>query len=104
MKKLIFVALLVLIIQKWDVITAKPITPNSQVELYTTSWCQYCKKARGFLQDKGVKYTEYDIEKSAIGRHKYNQIGGSGIPVLVINGEIIRGYDSTKILKALTKT
>jgi len=104
MKKWIFVAVLILIIQKWDVITAKPINPNTQVVLYATSWCKYCKKARRLLDDNGVKYIEYDIEASHEGLEKYNKIGGKGIPVLVIDGVVLNGYNPEKILSFLRKT
>ena len=104
MKKWIFAIIIIVVIQKWDVITAKPINPNSQVVLYATSWCKYCKKARVLLEEYDVKYVEYDIEKSQEGADKYNKIGGKGIPVLVINGVVVNGFNAKKILNLLRKT
>ena len=35
-----------------------------KVELYTTSWCPWCKKARAFFRSRGIPFVEYDIEKT----------------------------------------
>ena len=64
-----------------------------QVELYVTSWCPYCKKARAFFQARGIPFTEYDIEKDAeAARRKKSLDSKNGIPFAVINGHPIHGY------------
>ena len=30
--------------------------------LYTTSWCPFCRRAKALLTEKGVQWTEHDIE------------------------------------------
>ncbi|MDO3381542.1 glutaredoxin family protein [Gilvimarinus algae] len=68
------------------------------VVLYATAWCGYCKKTRELLRQKGIPYTEYDIEKSSKGKRDYEQLNGRGVPLLVINGEVVRGYNPNAIL------
>ncbi len=64
-----------------------------QVELYVTSWCPYCKKARAFFQERGIPITEYDIEKDPeAARRKDDLDPRRGIPFAVINGHRIHGY------------
>ena len=36
---------------------------ENQVELYVTSWCPYCHKAKEFFDSRGINYTAYDIEE-----------------------------------------
>ena len=72
---------------------------GNRVVLYATSWCGYCKKTRALLRDNRISFTEYDIESSSKGRDEYNQLNGDGVPLLIMDGEIIRGYDPRKILK-----
>ncbi len=74
-------------------------TSAGQVILYSTTWCGYCKKTRNLLIKNGIPFTEYDVEKSPIGKQQYNAIGGGGVPILKINGTIVRGYNKDKILK-----
>jgi mycoredoxin len=72
---------------------------ENEVVLYATAWCGYCKKTRALLKKHGIAYTEYDIEKSAQGREEYDQLNGKGVPLLVINGKVVRGYDPNQILR-----
>lgn len=71
------------------------------VVLYATSWCGYCKKTRDFFKENNIAYVEYDIEESAEGKAQYDQLNGSGIPLIVIRGEVIRGYDPSVFKSAL---
>jgi mycoredoxin len=63
------------------------------VVLYATDWCGYCRKTREFFKQYNIAYVEYDIEKSAEGKAQYEQLHGSGIPLVVIRGEVLRGFD-----------
>lgn len=70
-----------------------------EVVLYATSWCRYCKKTRDLLRDHNITFTEYDIEKSQRGAREFKALNGRGIPLVLIDGELVRGYDPDKILK-----
>jgi glutaredoxin len=73
-----------------------------RVELYTTSWCFYCKKARGFFRSRGIVFTEYDIEKDkSAARRKERLAKGGGVPLAVINGKVISGFNKTAYAQAL---
>lgn len=106
MKKLIFLAVALLVFQKWDDINRYINPPpdyaaahNGQVILYSTDWCPYCKKAKKLMEDNNIAYYEYDIEKSSEGRRQYKSLGGQGVPVLLIGQDVIRGYNHNKILE-----
>ena len=72
------------------------------VTLYATEWCGYCKKTRKFLSENNIKYFEYDIEKSEEGSRRYRALNGNGVPLLVINKKVIRGYNPKAIVAALS--
>lgn len=36
----------------------------SEIILYTKDYCPYCKQAKALLKQKGVTFTEYDIQTS----------------------------------------
>ncbi|WNO10230.1 glutaredoxin family protein [Teredinibacter sp. KSP-S5-2] len=105
-KKVLVIAAALLIFQYWGSINSLLNPPpdfaaahNGKVILYSTAWCGYCAKARKLLKDNGIDYFEYDIEKSQEGKRQYKALGGSGIPVLLIKGEVIKGYNPNRILK-----
>ncbi len=72
------------------------------VVLYSTDWCGYCAKARQFLQENRIAYFEYDIEKSAEGQAQYRALGGRGVPVLQVNGHVVKGFNPERVRRLLT--
>ena len=108
MKKFLFVAIALGIFLNWNSLRDEFSPPpdfSAQhpegVVLYATDWCGYCKKTREFFKQHNIAYVEYDIEKSAEGKSQYDQLRGSGIPLIVIRGEVMRGYDPNALAKAL---
>lgn len=110
LKKFVLILLLVVVYQNWGKIenfihpssaVSAQVQQNAKVTLYATDWCGYCKKTRRFLDSKGIPYTEFDIEKSKEGRAAYEALGGRGIPLIDVNGTLIRGFSPEEILAAL---
>ncbi len=82
----------------------KPIAAlgNPRVELYSTSWCPYCKKAANFFRARGIPFVEYDIEKdSQAARRKQQLDSRRGVPFAVINGVGVSGFSERAYLNAL---
>lgn len=71
------------------------------VELYVTSWCPYCTKAKAYFDGKGIAYSLYDIDKDAAANMRYKRYGGRGVPLVMINGTAIAGYSVAEFEKAL---
>lgn len=70
---------------------------NGTVELYVTSWCGYCKKARAYLDSKGVPYVAYDIEKDSAANQRHKELGGNGVPLIIIGSNKISGFSTQAI-------
>ena len=75
----------------------KVTAPPRQVILYGTSWCPYCARARAYFQTYRVAFQELDIEKSAAANAAFKKMGGNGIPLIVIDGIAIQGFDEQKL-------
>jgi len=110
LKKFLLILLVVVAYQNWGKIervfnpsqvVSEQTQANARVVLYATDWCGYCKLTRRFLDQKGIPYREFDIEKDAEARKAYEALGGRGIPMLDVNGTLIRGYEPEAILTAL---
>ncbi|MBN2381954.1 glutaredoxin family protein [bacterium] len=76
------------------------VTP-AKVELYSTTWCIYCRKARQFFKDNNVNFVEYDIEKSSEGQTKYRQLRGQGVPLIVVGTEVVHGFNEARLRELL---
>ena len=72
-----------------------------EVILYGTSWCGYCAAAREFFYTNGIKYTEYDTEKTTEGYEGYKKLGGGGVPVIVVGADIMHGYNEAGLRQTL---
>jgi glutaredoxin-like YruB-family protein len=74
-----------------------------QVTLYVTSWCPHCTRARAYLNSQGVNFKEYDIERDpGAGQEMRAKTGGTrGVPVIDIEGIILRGFSAQAISNAI---
>lgn len=75
---------------------------NTNVTVYSATWCAFCHAAKQYLDKLGVKYTDLDVEADpSNGQAAVTKSGQRGIPVLDIGGDIIVGFDRPKIDSAL---
>jgi len=81
--------------------SAKAGGPPAEVKMYATSWCGYCKKAREFFATNGVRYTEFDIEKSPAARAEYDRLGARGVPVILVGTQRMNGYGEQRLAAML---
>lgn len=74
-----------------------------RVTMYCTPWCPACKRARAYLQEHGVQYTEIDISKDrAAGQRVRGWARGyETTPTFDVNGTIIVEFDKSKLGAAL---
>jgi glutaredoxin 3 len=74
----------------------------AKVEIYTTSYCPFCTRAKSLLKSKGVSFTEIDVTDDYALRAKMVELSGGRrtVPEIFINGKIIGGYDELYALNA----
>ncbi len=72
----------------------------AKVELYTTTFCPYCVRAKSLLKSKGVAFVEIDVTDDAELRQKMVELSGGRrtVPEIFIDGKIIGGFDELKAL------
>lgn len=69
-----------------------------EVELYETSWCQYCRKTRAYLQQSGINFRAYDIEADETAKLRRQRLApGTGVPLTVIDGQAIQGFSEQSL-------
>jgi glutaredoxin len=68
---------------------------EQKVVMYATSWCPYCEKARIYFRQQGIPYTEYDIERDAEAKRRYQAFGGRGIPVIFVGKRRMNGFSES---------
>jgi glutaredoxin len=72
------------------------------VEIYETSWCGYCKKAKDFFRSRGIDFVTYDIDRDQQARSRMQSLTSRmAVPFVVINGQGIPGYNVAAYEQAL---
>jgi len=84
--------------------TRNPSYASASVVLLSTSWCPWCRTAREMFRSEGIPYTEYDVETTPKGRELYRRYDGSGVPLIIVNGVVIRGFNKVAIYQALRRS
>jgi glutaredoxin len=65
------------------------------VEVYTKSNCTFCAKAKAWLQEHGVAYTEHDVSTAAaFSEMKQRLPDARTVPQILMDGHLIGGYDT----------
>lgn len=72
-----------------------------KVDIFTSSTCQYCKMAKEFFKENNVDFVEHNITTNPEAKKELIQKGYRGVPVIVINGEYIVGFDKGKVSNLL---
>ena len=73
---------------------SSPARAKDKVRIYTAVWCGYCKRAKAHLAAKGVAYDEMDVETSDRGRSEFAQLGGRGVPIILVGNQRMDGFDA----------
>ncbi len=86
----------------------KPAAPlafrdtSHEVVVYTAPWCGSCRKTLAYLTQQGVDFENRDIEADDEWREELlEKTGGTSIPVVDIDGELIHGYDPQRMAQLL---
>ncbi len=74
----------------------------TEVVMYSTSWCPYCTRARLLLKEKGVPFTEIDIEREPERRAEMIERAGgrTSVPQIFAGDRHLGGCDDIHALDA----
>jgi glutaredoxin len=81
--------------------TAQPEEKKVKAVMYMTDWCPYCRKAREYLHSLKVNLVEYNVEKNPEKAAEFKAKGGTGVPLIDIEGIIVRGFNAEAIKSAV---
>ena len=70
------------------------------VTIYTTPWCPYCRAAKALLAQKGVAFTEIDVDgKPELRQEMTARAGGrTSVPQIFIGDQGVGGSDDLHAL------
>ncbi len=74
----------------------------SNVIIYSTPWCVYCKMAKEFFAKNNIAFTEKDVAEDDAARDEmFKKTSQMGVPVIDVDGTVIVGFDKPKLSQLL---
>lgn len=71
---------------------------QKRVIVYSTPTCSWCKTLKSYLREHKIRYTDIDVSRDQkAATEMANRSGQQGVPQTDINGQIIVGFDKTRI-------
>jgi glutaredoxin-like YruB-family protein len=75
---------------------------QKKVIVYSTPTCPHCKRAKQFLEERGISYQDFDVASNAAARDEMMKKSGKmAVPVIEIDGVITVGFDEESLKKQL---
>lgn len=70
----------------------------SNIIIYSTPTCGFCKMAKDYLTSKNIPYQEVDVSRDRVAQEQLIAKSGQfGVPVIDVDGKIIVGFDKRKL-------
>lgn len=67
---------------------------TGSIEMYVTDWCPTCKTAEKYIAEKGYPVIKYNIEKDKAAERRYKELGGRGVPLILVGSNRISGFSA----------
>jgi len=73
----------------------------SKIEVYSSLFCPYCARAKNFLKNRGLDFTEIDVDESPAERIEMTKRahGRTSVPQIFFDGKSIGGSDDLVALE-----
>ncbi|MGB9612686.1 MAG: glutaredoxin family protein [Candidatus Margulisiibacteriota bacterium] len=74
----------------------------AQVKVYSTPTCPYCRMVKDFLFQNNIPFEDIDVSSNqAAAQEMIRKSGQMGVPVIDIEGQIVVGFDRSKLKQIL---
>ncbi len=74
------------------------------VIVYSSPTCGYCRMLKEFLSQRGVSFEDHDVSRDpSAAQELVNMTGQMSVPVTIIDGQAIVGFDRAKLEQILSQ-
>lgn len=74
----------------------------STVTVYSTPSCHFCHMAKDFFTANNIAYTDFNVAEDMAKRQEMiAKSGQMGVPVIIIDNDLIVGFNKPKIAELL---
>ena len=77
---------------------------DRKVIIYSTPTCPWCKKAKEYLTQKGIVYTDVNVATDRdAAKDMIKKSGQMSVPVITVDDEMVIGFNQPQLDKLLAK-
>ena len=70
----------------------------AEVKVYSTPTCPYCVRVKAYLKQKNIDFVNIDVSGDETAIDEMVKLTGQmGVPVVVVDGKSVVGFDKSKI-------
>ena len=74
------------------------------IVVYTTPTCGFCHQLKNYLTQRSIPFAEYDVSQDPVRAAEMVRLSGQqGVPVSVVDGQVILGADIPQINQLLAQ-
>jgi len=75
-----------------------------KITIYGTEQCHFCHAAKDYFKENKIDFKDLDVgENKAAAKEMVKKSGQMGVPVIIIDDQVIVGFDKPKIEEILKK-
>jgi glutaredoxin 3 len=78
-------------------VTLAPAAAGPRIIVYYADWCGACRKAKRYLNDKGVAFEIRNVDDPAVAAELRSKTGARSIPVIDVDGRILTGFSPSAL-------
>ncbi|MBI2548910.1 glutathione S-transferase N-terminal domain-containing protein [Candidatus Woesearchaeota archaeon] len=72
------------------------------VKVFSTEACPWCHKAKEFLQQNKITFTDYNVAEDEEARNEMIEKSGQlGVPVILVDDTVVVGFNKLKLSQLL---
>lgn len=81
-----------------------------KITVYSTTTCPYCRMLTNWLNENGVRYTEYKVDQNPVAAQNMIRLSGQmGVPFTTVEDgdelvDRVVGFDTARLTKVLQLT
>jgi len=79
------------------------VSEGKTVKVFSLPTCPHCQRVKTYLEKNGIVYQSVDVSEDRQARAEMIEKSGQmGVPVIDIDGEILLGFNETRLKEALS--
>ena len=67
------------------------------ITVYSSNTCSNCTAAKEYLKEKGYEYLEKNVSTDPASRKELISLGYMGVPVIMIDEDVVVGFNKSKL-------